>query len=108
MYNQPTVLGPNGKMVGTLYKNPIDCLWKTAKTEGVRGWYKGTFAYVFLWLQINREMQDRRHTFCELHHIRSLTPSFPFPLLTGPYRIITLTANDLIINLYKRIRDNDA
>ncbi|KAF7347584.1 hypothetical protein MVEN_01515100 [Mycena venus] len=74
MYNQPTVLGPNGKMVGTLYKNPIDCLWKTAKTEGFRGWYKGSTA----------------------HFLR-----------IAPHTIITLTANDLIINLYKRIRDND-
>ncbi|KAJ6575422.1 oxaloacetate carrier [Mycena capillaripes] len=74
MYNQPTVLGPNGKMVGTLYKNPIDCLWKTAKTEGVRGWYKGSTA----------------------HFLR-----------IAPHTIITLTANDLIINLYKKIRDND-
>ncbi|KAJ7878594.1 mitochondrial carrier domain-containing protein, partial [Mycena leptocephala] len=74
MYNQPTVLGPNGKLVGTLYKNPIDCLWKTAQTEGVRGWYKGSTA----------------------HFLR-----------IAPHTIITLTANDLIINLYKRIRDND-
>ncbi|KAJ7109911.1 mitochondrial carrier [Mycena epipterygia] len=74
MYNQPTVLGPNGKMVGTLYKNPIDCLWKTAKTEGVRGWYKGSTA----------------------HFLR-----------IAPHTIITLTANDLIINLYKKMRDND-
>lgn len=41
MYNQPTVLGPDGKLRGALYKNPIDCLWKTFKIEGVRGWYKG-------------------------------------------------------------------
>ncbi|KAJ7651647.1 mitochondrial carrier domain-containing protein [Mycena polygramma] len=74
MYNQPTVLGPNGKMVGTLYKNPIDCLMKTAKAEGVRGWYKGSTA----------------------HFLR-----------IAPHTIITLTANDLIINLYKKIRDND-
>ncbi|KAJ7103241.1 mitochondrial carrier domain-containing protein [Mycena belliarum] len=74
MYNQPTVLGPNGKMVGTLYKNPIDCLWKTAKTEGMRGWYKGSTA----------------------HFLR-----------IAPHTIITLTANDLIINLYKKVRDND-
>ncbi|KAJ7675317.1 oxaloacetate carrier [Mycena rosella] len=74
MYNQPTVLGPNGKMVGTLYKNPIDCLWKTAKTEGVRGWYKGSTA----------------------HFLR-----------IAPHTIITLTANDLIINLYKRFRDKE-
>ncbi|KAJ7751185.1 mitochondrial carrier domain-containing protein [Mycena maculata] len=74
MYNQPTVLGPNGKMVGTFYKNPIDCLWKTFKTEGVRGWYKGSTA----------------------HFLR-----------IAPHTIITLTANDLIINLYKKIRDNN-
>ena len=41
MYNQPTVKGPDGRIVGTLYKNPIDCLWKTFKAEGIRGWYKG-------------------------------------------------------------------
>ncbi|KAF7303220.1 hypothetical protein MKEN_01285800 [Mycena kentingensis (nom. inval.)] len=74
VYNQPTVVGPNGKMVGALYKNPIDCLWKTARTEGVRAWYKGTTA----------------------HFAR-----------IAPHTIITLTANDLIINLYKRIRDRD-
>ncbi|KAK4047781.1 Mitochondrial oxaloacetate carrier protein [Microbotryomycetes sp. JL221] len=27
-------------------KNPIDCLYKTWKTEGVRGWYKGTTAHL--------------------------------------------------------------
>ncbi|KAF4612220.1 hypothetical protein D9613_004237 [Agrocybe pediades] len=45
MYNQPTVIGPDGKSRGKLYKNPIDCLWKTFKTEGVRGWYKGSTAH---------------------------------------------------------------
>ncbi|QRV83670.1 mitochondrial carrier protein [Ceratobasidium sp. AG-Ba] len=45
MYNQPTVMGPNGRMVGALYKNPIDCLWKTLKTEGALAWYKGTTAH---------------------------------------------------------------
>ncbi|KAK7063969.1 mitochondrial carrier domain-containing protein [Favolaschia claudopus] len=75
VYNQPTVVGPNGQLVGTLYKNPIDCLWKTAKAEGFRGWYKGSTA----------------------HFMR-----------IAPHTIITLTANDLIINLYKRIRDNDS
>ncbi|KAJ7070758.1 mitochondrial carrier domain-containing protein [Mycena amicta] len=73
MYNQPTVLGPNGNMVGTLYKNPIDCLWKTFKAEGVRGWYKGSTA----------------------HFLR-----------IAPHTIITLTANDLIISFYKKLRDN--
>jgi solute carrier family 25, member 34/35 len=43
MYNQPVIRQPNGRLVGTLYKNPIDCLWKTFKTEGVKGWYKGAY-----------------------------------------------------------------
>lgn len=47
MYNQPTHRLPNGRSVGTLYKNPIDCLWKTFKVEGVRGWYKGPANYSF-------------------------------------------------------------
>ncbi|KAI0742335.1 mitochondrial carrier domain-containing protein [Daedaleopsis nitida] len=45
MYNQPTVKGPDGRTVGVLYKNPIDCLWKTFKAEGILGWYKGTTAH---------------------------------------------------------------
>ncbi|KAK0481761.1 mitochondrial carrier domain-containing protein [Armillaria novae-zelandiae] len=45
MYNQPTKRNDAGKLVGVLYRNPIDCLWKTFKTEGVRGWYKGTTAH---------------------------------------------------------------
>ncbi|KAM0788124.1 hypothetical protein ACM66B_001289 [Microbotryomycetes sp. NB124-2] len=47
MYNQsPNAIGPDGKPRGLLYKNPIDCLFKTWKTEGVRGWYKGTTAHL--------------------------------------------------------------
>lgn len=45
VYNQATVVGPDGKLHGALYKNPIDCLWKTFKAEGVRGWYKGSTAH---------------------------------------------------------------
>ncbi|KAG7452261.1 mitochondrial carrier [Guyanagaster necrorhizus] len=71
MYNQPTKRNEAGKVVGILYRNPIDCLWKTFKTEGVRGWYKGTTA----------------------HFLR-----------IAPHTIVTLTANDLIINLYKSIK----
>ena len=41
VYNQPTTRLPNGTYIGTLYKNPIDCLWKTLKTEGPLAWYKG-------------------------------------------------------------------
>ncbi|GAA6062640.1 hypothetical protein JCM10212_003452 [Sporobolomyces blumeae] len=47
MYNQsPNSIGPDGKPRGLLYKNPIDCLYKTWKTEGVLGWYKGTTAHL--------------------------------------------------------------
>jgi len=45
MYNQPTIRRPDGRVVGALYKNPLDCLWKTLKAEGVAGWYKGTTAH---------------------------------------------------------------
>ncbi|KAF7337500.1 hypothetical protein MSAN_02223000 [Mycena sanguinolenta] len=104
MYNQPTVPGPNGKMVGTLYKNPIDCLWKTAKAEGVRGWYKGKRIQLLL-IEVSQQHRidgalftNRTTYVCQ--HLR------PSPSLTF-CSIITLTANDLIINLYKKIRDND-
>lgn len=70
MYNQPTKIMPDGRHVGLLYKNPIDCLWKTFKTEGPFGWYKGSTA----------------------HFLR-----------IAPHTIITLTANDIIIGLYKRM-----
>ncbi|KAF9074894.1 mitochondrial carrier domain-containing protein [Rhodocollybia butyracea] len=71
MYNQPTTRNAEGKVVGTLYKNPIDCLWKTFKAEGVRGWYKGSTA----------------------HFLR-----------IAPHTIVTLTANDILINLYKKAK----
>ncbi|BEJ11905.1 hypothetical protein CspHIS471_0203650 [Cutaneotrichosporon sp. HIS471] len=46
MYNQNTITDPvTGKTRGALYSSPIDCLWKTFKTEGVKGWYKGTTAH---------------------------------------------------------------
>lgn len=35
-----------GRSVGTLYRNPIHCLYLTAKAEGVLGWYKGTTAHL--------------------------------------------------------------
>lgn len=47
MYNQNTVKDPvTGRVRGALYTNPIDCLWKTFKTEGIKGWYKGTTAHL--------------------------------------------------------------
>ncbi|KAE8212490.1 hypothetical protein CF327_g3866 [Tilletia walkeri] len=46
MYNQPTTKNAQGRTVGLLYKNPIHCLYLTAKAEGVLGWYKGTTAHL--------------------------------------------------------------
>lgn len=40
---EPTITMPNGRVRGALYSNPFDCLWKTLKTEGFFGWYKGQF-----------------------------------------------------------------
>ncbi|PCH44086.1 mitochondrial carrier [Wolfiporia cocos MD-104 SS10] len=70
MYNQPTRRLTNGKYVGVLYQNPIDCLWKTMKAEGPLAWYKGTTA----------------------HLIRVV-----------PHTIVTLTANDVAIRLYRQL-----
>jgi solute carrier family 25 protein 34/35 len=44
VYNQEMVRTPDGRLVGKTYRNLIDCLWKTARTEGLRGWYKGSTA----------------------------------------------------------------
>jgi len=71
VYNQPTRVLPNGRIVGTLYRSPIDCLWKTFKTEGPLAWYKGSTA----------------------HFLR-----------IAPHTIITLTANDILNNLYKKAK----
>ncbi|SPO35786.1 related to OAC1 - similarity to mitochondrial uncoupling proteins (MCF) [Pseudozyma flocculosa] len=46
MYNQPVRIDERGRSVGTLYRNPIHCLYLTAKAEGVLGWYKGTTAHL--------------------------------------------------------------
>ncbi|KAN0065893.1 Mitochondrial oxaloacetate carrier protein [Thecaphora frezii] len=46
MYNQPIRIDERGRSVGTLYRNPIHCLYLTAKAEGVLGWYKGTTAHL--------------------------------------------------------------
>jgi len=75
MYNQPTGRLPDGKTVGLLYKNPIDCLWKTFKAEGIFGWYKGSVA----------------------HFLR-----------ISPHTIVTLTANEIILSLYKKIRSSSS
>jgi solute carrier family 25 protein 34/35 len=42
MYNQNTIKDPvTGRVRGALYTNPIDCLYKTFRAEGIAGWYKG-------------------------------------------------------------------
>ncbi|TFY81527.1 hypothetical protein EWM64_g2489 [Hericium alpestre] len=71
VYNQPTERLPDGRTVGKLYKNPIDCLLKTLRTEGPMGWYKGSTA----------------------HFLR-----------IAPHTIITLTANDVILKFYKKLK----
>jgi len=71
VYNQPTVVGPDGRLRGTLYKNPIDCLWKTFRTEGVRGWYKGSFLCLAIFSQMLHEvLQVQQHISCVSRHTR--------------------------------------
>lgn len=91
MYNQPTHKLPNGRIVGTLYKSPIDCLWKTVKTEGPLALYKGSTAHF---------LRIAPHTYVLTNLVRKSDLTH-----ADYYRIITLTANDLIIKLYKRLRD---
>lgn len=46
--NQPTHVDPkSGFRVGSLYSGPIDALVKIAKSEGFRGYYKGSAAHFF-------------------------------------------------------------
>lgn len=77
-------------MVGTLYKNPFDCLWKTLKIEGPFGLYKGSTAHF---------LRIAPHTYVSSDYMFNRACS------ELGVSIITLTANDLIINLYKRLRD---
>jgi solute carrier family 25 protein 34/35 len=55
MYNQPTMQLPNGTIVGTRYKSPIDCLWKTITTEGFLALYKGNDPSQFFRLVKNQQ-----------------------------------------------------
>src|SRR6266850_745176 len=59
MYNQPTTQLPNGKIVGTLYKSPIDCLWKTIRTEGPLALYKGNDLETF-----SRLVKNQQRMYC--------------------------------------------
>lgn len=116
MYNQsPNSIGPDGKPRGLLCelyssllsltltreeriltrclvavssdKNPIDCLYKTWKTEGVLGWYKGTTAHL---------MRIAPHTVRPVPiHFLSLTADgadrLPFCI-----QVVTLVMNEFI------------
>jgi len=74
MYNQPTTRSPNGTYVGTLYKNPIDCLWKTLKTEGPFALYKGGGSMVYPDCDWSSFLyQGRPLTSSGLHLIRMFT-----------------------------------
>ena len=90
MYNQPTQVLPNGRTVGLLYKNPFDCLWKTLQTEGPFGWYKGECSTFVL----PTTTIDFICAGSTAHFLR-----------IAPHTIVTLTANEFIIRLYRRIRD---
>lgn len=72
VYNQPTIVGQDGRIRGALYKNPIDCLWKTFRAEGIYGWYKGIVYYTgFLFgYLLNVYLQVQLHTFCVSPHTR--------------------------------------
>lgn len=83
MYNQPVQKLPNGRTVGLLYRNPIDCLWKTLKTEGPLGWYKGR-------INVPLALSAQGSLGTTAHFLR-----------IAPHTIITLTAYDLIINAYR-------
>jgi hypothetical protein len=69
---------PGGRVVGSLYRNPIDCLWKTITTEGLLALYKGTYPPTIHFHCFYKEvfLQARLPTFCELRHIRELLIRF--------------------------------
>lgn len=74
MYNQNTVKDPvTGRVRGALYTNPIDCLYKTFRAEGIAGWYKGK---LYIILEILRgfvliiAFQVRLHICLEYGHIQ--------------------------------------
>ena len=106
MYNQPTTIGPDGRSRGVLYRNPIDCLWKTLKIEGVRGWYKGPMVFS---RTADLMLTPASTSICRLN--RSLSSDCSphvstrkfneYQLTNFHHSIITLTANDIIIGLYQ-------
>lgn len=106
MYNQPTMQLPNGKIVGTRYKNPIDCLWKTITTEGPLALYKGDDFWTFslvknqprLYHRFDCPLPANCTSYVSLHCYACSR------CVNTSKSIITLTANDVIIGLYKRLR----
>ena len=88
LYNQPTKKMPDGRIVGLLYRNPIDCLWKTLRTEGALAWYKGTLLKALI-----IHIAEGTNIGSTAHFLR-----------IAPHTIITLTMNDIIIGLYRKVR----
>ena len=78
VYNQPTQRLPNGRIVGTLYRNPIDCLWKTFKAEGPFAWYKGVLFCMLhsICCSLPALFQAPQHISCVSRHIRECLPGF--------------------------------
>ena len=108
MYNQPTIATPDGRHIGALYKNPIDCLWKTLKAEGPFGWYKGIVYKAPRSIEVYSDTALLGST---AHFLRIVPHTYVVECvpsvnhLISVSRIVTLTANDIIVGLYKRVRD---
>ena len=104
MYNQPRTIGPDGKSRGVFYRNPIDCLWKTLKAEGVRGWYKGPIippctADLMLTPDSTSRLNCSLPTDCSPYVSSRKYHAHTVDL--SSHSIVTLTANNIIIGLYQ-------
>jgi solute carrier family 25 protein 34/35 len=77
-----------GRVRGALYTNPFDCLWKTYKVEGIRGWYKGEWT-----TSVILELQLMVITGTTAHFARIF-----------PHTVITLVANEVRFLIYSVVR----
>lgn len=107
VYNQPTERIPNGrggfKTVGLLYRNPIDCLWKTISTEGVTGLYKGVYRrYVFIDIHSFHRINGTLFAYRTAHHCH-INSKRKQPQTSLKHLLSLL--QELIIGVYRRFRD---